>query len=169
MSDTLKWERQPSDTTKSYEAFRFYRDMGAGRALEKARKKLGKKSGYMRVLEKWSSDHNWQERVAAWDEHQDKLRSERYERKRLEVEDHTLADYEFMRKAIEKRVQGFADVDYAGKPNEYHELLSLMKRADDYVRRALGLPDKITESKNIHSGDADNPIIIQTGMDMDDL
>jgi hypothetical protein len=27
-----------------------------------------------------------------------------------------------------------------------------MKQADDYARRAVGLPDRITESKNAHTG-----------------
>jgi UDP-N-acetylmuramoyl-L-alanyl-D-glutamate--2,6-diaminopimelate ligase len=31
-------------------------------------------------------------------------------------------------------------------------LASLMKQADDYARRAVGLPDRITESKNAHTG-----------------
>jgi hypothetical protein len=43
--------------------------MGSNRTLEKTREKLGKPSGYMRVLESWSSDRNWGRRVDLYDEH----------------------------------------------------------------------------------------------------
>lgn len=70
MAENKPWERQPSDTPKSFEAFQIYRDMGKGRTLEKVAKQL-KKS--MTIIGRWSSKHNWIERVAAWEEEQDRL------------------------------------------------------------------------------------------------
>lgn len=83
------WERQPTDTAKSWAAFVVYRDLPAGtRSLEEVRQKLGNSSGYTRQLEKWSAAHNWVARVAAYDAHLDAerlaaakaLRDEQWER-----------------------------------------------------------------------------------------
>lgn len=64
------WERQPEETTKAFEAFRVYRDLGAERSIAKAGKQLGKNRV---TLEGWSSKFNWVERVAAWDAEQDRI------------------------------------------------------------------------------------------------
>ena len=70
------WERLESDTPKSYEAFRIYRDMGASRSLDKAFEQYSIKQNVSKTKAgrapvyffQWSSAHNWQERVRAWDE-----------------------------------------------------------------------------------------------------
>ncbi len=62
------FDRQPDETTKAYSAFRLYRDMGAGRTLDKTRMTLGRPPGYMRQLETWSSRYGWVERTRAWDD-----------------------------------------------------------------------------------------------------
>jgi hypothetical protein len=42
--------------------------MGSQRSLEKTRQKIGKESaGYIRTLDRWSSQHRWQERVRQYD------------------------------------------------------------------------------------------------------
>ncbi len=160
------WERLESDTPKSYQAFCIYRDMGGKRTLDSAWQQYqdGTKtvSGYFR---QWSIDHNWQERVQAWDGYQDSLRQERKLQKRIEIENNAVSDYDLLRKMIDKRKALYEDMNYKALPIELNELLLLMRRADDYARRAVGLPDKITESKTEHVGS----IIIQTGMSMDDL
>lgn len=153
MADNPVWERQASDTDKSYEAFSVYRDMGLNRSLEKLRQKLSKESpNYVRVLKEWSSNHKWQERVSEYDKSQASERSKRKERQRIQIEDNVLRDYKTMRKAIDKRAKILADSNYIGEVYELGGLLELMKKADDYARRAVGLPDKITEQKNEHTG-----------------
>jgi hypothetical protein len=68
------WHRQPGETDKAYLAFTIYRDLGPKRTLQTTREKLGKNSGYNRVLELWSSEHRWGERAAAYDAHLDEVR-----------------------------------------------------------------------------------------------
>ena len=65
------YDRQNTDTDKSWLAFCPYRDMGGDRSLEKLRLAIGK--GSARNLEIWSSKHRWTERVRAFDA--DELRS----------------------------------------------------------------------------------------------
>lgn len=64
------WERQPEETTKAFEAFCVYRDLGTERSIAKAGKQLGKNRV---TLEGWSSKYDWVKRVAAWDAEQDRI------------------------------------------------------------------------------------------------
>jgi phage terminase small subunit len=62
------FDRRSNETDPAWKAFQCYRNMGEGRTLDKARKELGRREGYMRQLEEWSSDHEWVNRVRAWDD-----------------------------------------------------------------------------------------------------
>ena len=64
------WERLPTDTTKSFEAFQVYRDMGKDRSLMKVAAELSKS---YTILSRWSAKHNWVERIQAWEAEQDRL------------------------------------------------------------------------------------------------
>lgn len=64
------WERQPGETTKPFEAFVIYRDMGANRSLRKVAQKLNKS---LTIVAEWSSKYDWVKRVAAWDAEQDRI------------------------------------------------------------------------------------------------
>lgn len=62
--DLRPWDRQPGETSKAYEAFLTYRDLGAGRSIQLVCNELGKSKT---VMDRWSSQHNWVSRAAAWD------------------------------------------------------------------------------------------------------
>lgn len=64
------WERQIGETSKAWEAFRTYRDIGPGRSIAKAGEILGKNRV---TLEQWSSKNSWVKRAAAWDDEQDRI------------------------------------------------------------------------------------------------
>ena len=65
------YDRQDTDTDKSWLAFCKYRDMGGDRSLEKVRQEIGHRSG--RNVQIWSSKYKWNERCRAFDD--DELRS----------------------------------------------------------------------------------------------
>jgi hypothetical protein len=65
------WERRSDESAKAFAAFVAYRDLGSGRTHDKAREFLGKKSGYDRLLERWSSRFDWVERTNAFDSYMD--------------------------------------------------------------------------------------------------
>ena len=64
------WLRHPDETAKAYAAFRCYRDLGAQRTAAKVRDKFGLA---LRLVERWSSVHEWVRRALAWDDHQDRI------------------------------------------------------------------------------------------------
>lgn len=74
------WDKMPEESTKAFEAFARYRDLGAQRSLSKAAAELGKSKP---LLEGWSSKYSWQERITAWDAAQDRVN--RRERRRAIV------------------------------------------------------------------------------------
>lgn len=64
MEDIRPWDRQPGETSKAYEAFVVYRDMGAERTVRSVAERLGK-SGTL--IAGWSSKNGWVPRAAAFD------------------------------------------------------------------------------------------------------
>jgi hypothetical protein len=46
-----------------------YRDMGPTRSIARVNRDNGKRAGWLRQLEDWSSDWNWVERARAYDDH----------------------------------------------------------------------------------------------------
>lgn len=67
----------PKETAKALAAYREYELMGPDRSLAKVRQKYGKSSAKLRLLERWSSAHHWQDRVRAYDEEQAKIKQQK--------------------------------------------------------------------------------------------
>lgn len=67
------WERREKESTKAYEAFCIYRDMGRERSLSKVAAKLEKSET---LMGRWSGEHKWVDRAAKWDDEQDRIERE---------------------------------------------------------------------------------------------
>lgn len=63
------WERQLNESPQAFEAFAKYRDMGAARSTAKVSKELCKS---VTLMNRWSAEHNWVKRAAAWDAEKDR-------------------------------------------------------------------------------------------------
>jgi len=63
------WEQQPGESTKAFEAFRTYRDMGTERSVRKVSRQLTKSET---LLKRWSSAYDWPERAHAYDRELDR-------------------------------------------------------------------------------------------------
>lgn len=106
------WLKQPGESEKSYEAFCIYRDMGAGRSLEKAwvayASKNDLKVSYVSShLKKWSVKYHWVERCEQWAAYQDRVRLEERE-EAIRASERKLADKltDLVDKAIAKALDG---------------------------------------------------------------
>jgi hypothetical protein len=64
------WERQRGETSRAWEAFSVYRDMGADRSINKTARKLSKNRT---TIADWSVKYEWVKRAAAWDAEQDRI------------------------------------------------------------------------------------------------
>lgn len=67
------WDRRESESTKAYEAFSIYRDMGRERSLSKVAEKLQKSET---LMGRWSREHGWVDRAAKWDDENDRIERE---------------------------------------------------------------------------------------------
>ncbi|MEJ7615824.1 MAG: hypothetical protein WKF30_02360 [Pyrinomonadaceae bacterium] len=79
------WDRWPREPPKAWAAFVAYRDQAETRSFAKTRESLGKRSGYERVIEAWSSRWRWVQRAAAWDAEQDRIKRAAHEQATVEM------------------------------------------------------------------------------------
>lgn len=122
------WERQPGETSRAYEAFCIYRDLGAARSLAKVGELLGKSKA---LMERWSAAHSWVDRVAA-----------------LEARDEMLR-----REAVEEHLQAIAE-DHATREVRIQEkLLEIRERAASQSAKMLEWP--LTEQRVIRDEDGE--------------
>jgi hypothetical protein len=63
------WEQQPGESVKAFEAFSVYRNLGVRRSTARVAQQLGKSKT---LMDRWSSQWFWVERVRAYDRDLDK-------------------------------------------------------------------------------------------------
>ena len=76
------WERRENETTKAYEAFCIYRDMGRERSLAKVAEKLQKSET---LMGRWSRENDWVKRAAKWDDEQDRIERETAQKEQIKA------------------------------------------------------------------------------------
>lgn len=143
------WERQDGETPKQFEAFVVYRDLGEKRSLVKVAAQLGKSE---QLMSRWSSANSWVERVAAWDDEQDRiLRQEQIKDiKRMRKRHASMA-----KKALDKLEQYLDEMDTAefnpGNISRFADVFSKLERI------SLGDVGDVVEERQ---GDAIDPVQI---------
>jgi len=97
----LAWERQEGESARAYEAFCLYRDLGPERSLAKVGQALGKS---VSLMERWSSEHEWVDRVKALEARDQMLKHDAVEEHlREKAEDHARRETRLREKALEAR------------------------------------------------------------------
>lgn len=93
------WERQKNETSKAFEAFILYRDMGVSRTQEKVSKELAKSRD---IIWRWCSTYDWVERAAAYDGYIDSMDlQEREKEHRAMLKRHVQLSLAFQNKIAE--------------------------------------------------------------------
>ena len=112
------------ETSKAHAAFLVYCEMGYGRSLEKLAGKLGVNSGQ---IERWSTSHQWQERVKQYDTEQLKRRREAEEQNRQE-------DWEAVRKMLLEHINAGVEASPASQIQAAKLLLEHYMVAEDLAQ-----------------------------------
>ena len=137
------WERLPGESSKAYEAFCIYRDLGVDRSIEKtAKSRL--KPGSFSWLRNWSSKYNWVERARAYDDYLEREKRKEQEKAILEmVERHTKEAMALQQKALER----LKSLD----PNELstRDVLNYLMEAMKLERLSRGEPTEIQAPLNV--------------------
>ena len=99
--DIKQWKKLPEETSRQYEAFCIYRDMGIERSILKVAHEWSA-GGHTSKLKEWSSKYSWVERASAYDEHLDEIKRARNEEAIIDMSARH-ADYslQIQKKAIE--------------------------------------------------------------------
>lgn len=144
----------------------------AERSLSKVRIKLGKKSGYDRQLQEWSSQHRWVERAGKYDEHLDEISIADFEQslidrrrilieKEIEHADQLLEKFDEVLQRVEihqraktvvkkdgdKEVElVFVEINIGG----LHDLTKWRRDLAEFARLPVGLPGRIAGQQ--HTG-----------------
>lgn len=93
------WERQKGESAQAYEAFVTYRDMGAERSLRAVSRQLGKSKT---LIDRWSREKDWVERVRAYDNELEKEARAKAVRGRKDMtERHIKIAMQVQKKALE--------------------------------------------------------------------
>jgi hypothetical protein len=162
--------RIEGETPKAYRAFVDYCEMGGGRSLRKllslysAQKVAGTypriPSTRLPTLKRWSSQNNWQNRVAEYERRAAEAREQYRQQKRLEIEQAVLDDAAEMRRWWAERWGMYQETANAVSTYEVRQLTHMRSDIDDLERRSAGLPHRATESTFKGTGD-DGAILVQ--------
>lgn len=141
------WEQQDNETSKAFEAFVVYRDLGFSRSIRKVSEKVLKTDG---ILKRWKKLHNWEDRVIAYDKHIDGLKVSEHEREVIKARQNKKKLGEKGQKAYDNWLMRFAKKDNPDILPD-HIAVPVAKLSNDMIDSALG---EATETiKQIHSGE----------------
>lgn len=134
------WERQFDESAQAFEAFACYRDMGAARSTAKVSRVLCKS---VSLMNRWSAEHDWVKRVAAWDAEKDRVARE------TQIKD--IIEMRQRHAAIAKKMMDTADhaLEHI-RPDEVstNEIARLVEIASKLERIARGDAGEVIEERD---------------------
>lgn len=141
--------RLESESAKAHAAKVAYVTMGPQRSLDKLRQQIGKTAAYVRQLEAWSSQHDWQATARAWDDQHAALVAQHASATYLaEVEEHRQryqqvgkALYTVAAKLLKRLDNAAADPALELRPTDLGTLTKALTTAADLEAHALRLGD----------------------------
>ena len=136
------WERLPEETSRQYEAFCIYRNMGPERSILKVAQEWSI-GGHTSKLKEWSSKYHWVERASAYDEHIDEIKRARNEEAIIEMSARH-ADYSLQ--IQEKAIEALRFINHEDlKPNEFIKWLDIAIKIE---RLSRGVPTENIKQEN---------------------
>ena len=144
VSNLKIWDRQVTDTDRSYEIFEHYRDLGEGRSLKRSAEHFEIRT---ENLERWSKKHNWVVRVRAFDRHirETKKQNDRVEKgnRQLEMVRRHGDMSRFIQAKVIERVNSMTPEQWNKVP--FGQLVSAYRDAVAIERLSVGLPTESVE------------------------
>jgi hypothetical protein len=136
------WERRPDESTKAYEGFAIYRDLGTRRSIEAAWKlyiKQDKKTaGY---FGQWAADFDWVARAAAYDDYIDREARKKLDRDAIRRKADMLKRHADTGKALQAfGLQHVRNNQTAG-PLRSSDAIAAIAKGVEIERKSEGLPE----------------------------
>lgn len=152
------WKRLPEETSKQYEAFCIYRDIGTSRSIQKvAQKRPG--SGGLSKLKEWSSKYHWIDRATEYDEYLDEIKRTMHEEEIREMANRHALEAKLFQDKVHERLE---KID----PNELkpHELIKWYDTAVKIERLSRGVPTENIKQEN-HSMEVKNDVVTRESLE----
>lgn len=150
MPEPELWERQENESTRAFEAFCAYRDLGPNRSIAKTVRKLGKN---ITTLTEWSSKFEWVKRATAWDDEQDRIaRQQQLD----EIVKMRKRHAQIAAKALEKVAEALESINSKEMSNA--DMTRFMDVASKLERISRGDVGDVIEERD--GGEAVNPVQI---------
>jgi hypothetical protein len=160
----LPGEQRDNETAKAHNAFAIYRDLPPNtRSLRRVVQALGKPSGYMRMVEQWSSQHEWGERAVAHDQDVDRRKRERAVSEVVEMNARQATIAAAFEQALTEPLYAFMQAINSEAAREaMRELDPLVLLA--LTERAGRLWPQVMRAERLARGEStENPSILMTG------
>lgn len=131
------WERRESESTKAYEAFCIYRDMGPDRSLAKVAEKLSKSE---QLMKRWSYTYGWVERAAKWDDEKDRIEREAAQKEQAKaIRDMRTRHAKLAEAMLMKAARGLARIpDDEIKPGDISRMVDVASKLERISRGDVG-------------------------------
>lgn len=144
LEERQPWERQRGEPSRAFAAFVRYRDMGAER---RSLRRLAEEMGVsLRLVSRWSRQHHWVERCAAWDDEVDRMAREEQARAIVEMRRQHAEEAVRLRLAAVKRLmeqlEGFALEDLNPA-----DLLKIWNETVKVERVSRGEPETVQQQQ----------------------
>jgi hypothetical protein len=147
--------RIEGEATKAYRAFVDYCQMGPGRTIRGLYQQCiedASRHHRLRTLLGWSSKHSWQDRVSDYDKAVAEQREQARQQKQLEIIDGALVDFDDMLDVWRRRWGMYKASGTGVTAMSLREMERMRRELDDFARRSVGLPDRVTESTSTLKG-----------------
>lgn len=143
MAQRRAYDRLPDESSKAYDAFVVYRDLGSSRSTDQVSQKTSKG---IALIQRWSASYNWVERAAAYDDH-------------IEAEARKLIERDAIRRKADMlkrhadigRFMQSKGVEYLKKDkalDKSSDAITAIKSGVEMERKSEGLPEYLLEIVN---------------------
>lgn len=167
MAQRRMYDRLPEESSKAYDAFVVYRDLGVSRSIEIAWQRYSKSDkrvpGYFK---QWSATYNWVERAAAYDDHIEAEARKVIERDAIKRKADMLKRHAQTGKALQSF--GLTYLNDKKQPDKAADAISAIKSGVDMERKSEGLPEYLLEIMNADDNEltrAYNQLLTEIGGD----
>ena len=146
------WERRENESTKAYEAFCIYRDMGRERSLAKVAEKQ-QKSGSL--IGRWSRENDWVDRAAKWDDEQERIEREIAQKEQVKaIRDMRKRHADLAQAMLIKSARALARIpDDEIKPGDVSRMVDIASKLERISRGDVG---EVIEERD--GGPAQDPV-----------
>ena len=166
----LPWERQPNETSRAYEAFRIYRELGPSRSFAEVSRQMHgareeheddetpkKKRGRPRtkthsLIARWAQQYDWRRRSTLWDQEIDRVRLHQAQEDIRKMTERHIALAGMMQGKAAKRLRELSDDEL--QKMGFDQIMKFIVQGTTLERLSRDLPThrSATEQKTENEG-----------------